>query len=37
MLNLQGGVISSIANTLTPAFYPSVADFSFQQTVLRSI
>lgn len=37
MLNLQGAVINTNSNTLNPVFYPQVADFSYQSTVLRSI
>lgn len=37
MLNLQGGVINTIAGTLNPVYYNSVADFSLQSTILRSI
>lgn len=37
MLNLQGGVINTSSGTLNPVFYPNVADFSFLQTVLRTI
>ncbi len=37
MLNLQGVVINTITGTLNPVYYPQAADFSFQQTVLRTI
>ena len=37
MLNLQGGIINTSNNTLSPVYYPQVSDFNFQQTVLRSI
>lgn len=37
MLNLQGGVINTINGTLNPVYYPAQADFSFQQTVLKTI
>jgi len=37
MLNLEGTVISTLQNTLSPVYYPQVADFSFQQTVLAEI
>lgn len=37
MLNLQGGVINTLAGTLNPVYYPQKADFSYIQTVLRNI
>lgn len=37
MLDLNGSVISNFSGTLSPVFYNSQADFSFQQTVLRLI
>lgn len=37
MLNLDGSVINNLSGTFSPVFYPAVADFSYQQTVLRSI
>lgn len=37
MLNLQGAIVSDLQGGVNPAFYPNVADFSFQQTVLASI
>jgi len=37
MLDLQGGVISNFSGTLSPVYYQNVSDFSYQQTVLRSI
>lgn len=37
MLNLQGVVMNTIQGTLNPVYYPQVADFSYQQTVLRTI
>jgi hypothetical protein len=37
MLNLDGSILSDDQGNLDPVFYPFNADFSFQQTVLRSI
>lgn len=37
MLNLNGGLINTIQNTLNSVYYPQNIDFSFQQTVLRTI
>ena len=37
MLDLNGNILSNTTGTLIPTFYPAEADFSFQQTVLRSI
>jgi hypothetical protein len=37
MLDLNGAVISNFQGTLSPEFFPNVADFSFQSTVLNSI
>ena len=37
MLNLNGGVINSGSGNLNPAYYPNEPDFSFWQTVLRTI
>ncbi len=37
LLNLDGSVVNNQQNSLNPIFYPAVADFSYQQTVLRSI
>jgi len=35
MLDLAGSVISNFSGTLSPVYYPNVADFSYAQTVLR--
>lgn len=37
MLNLQGGLVNTIQNTLNPIYYPSNVDFSYLQTILRTI
>lgn len=37
MLDLTGTIISNFSGTLSPVFYPNVADFNFQQTVLNLI
>ena len=37
MLDLSGNVISNVAGTLNPNFYPNDLDSSFQQTILKSI
>ena len=37
MLDLDGGVISSLNGVLSPVFYPNIADFSVQQTLLTTI
>lgn len=37
MLDLQGNIIVNQSGTLTPLYYPSVKDFSFQNTILSSI
>jgi hypothetical protein len=37
MLNMDGSVISNVQGTLSPVYYPAVADFSYQQTVLQAI
>jgi hypothetical protein len=37
MLDLNGAIIANFQGTLSPEFYPNVADFSFQATVLNSI
>lgn len=37
MLNVNGNVIQSLTGTLLPSFYPNVADFSFQASVLKNI
>lgn len=36
MLNLDGTVISNLSGTLSPIYYPAVADFSLQSTVLNA-
>jgi hypothetical protein len=35
MLNMDGTVISNVSGTLSPIYYPSLADFSFISTVLN--
>lgn len=37
MLNLDGTVISNQSGTLSPVYYPAVADFSYISTVLQSL
>lgn len=37
MLDLNGNIISNGSGTLNPVFYPEVADFSFQATVLANL
>lgn len=37
LLDLDGQIIQNYQGTLVPAFYPAVADFSYQSTVLDSI
>lgn len=37
LLDLDGGVIIGNSGVLNPIYYPQIADFSFQQTVLSSI
>jgi uncharacterized phage protein gp47/JayE len=37
MLNMDGTVISDLNGVLSPVFYPAVADFSYQSTVLQAI
>jgi len=37
MLDLDGAIISNGSGTLNPVYYPSVADFSFQATVLANL
>ena len=37
MLDTNGNILANLTGTLSPTFYPQQADFSFQQTVLRSI
>jgi len=37
MLSLQGNLLSTSANNFNPVFFPNQADFSFQQTALRTI
>lgn len=37
MLDLNGSVLLDLSGNLVPTFYPNIADFSFQQTVLTSI
>lgn len=37
MLNLGGEIIIDRQNNIDPVFYPAEADFSFQETVLKSI
>lgn len=35
MLDMNGGVISNLSGTLSPIYYPNVADFSYISTVLQ--
>lgn len=37
MLDTNGVLISSGGNTLNPVYYPQIADFSYQSTVLNSL
>jgi len=37
MLNLSGGVLTNYSGTINPIYYPSIADFSYQQTILNSL
>lgn len=37
MLDMNGAVISNFSGTLSPVFYPNIADFSLQSTVLQLI
>lgn len=37
MLDLKGTVINTQTGTLNPVYYPQVADFSYQQSILRTI
>ena len=37
MLDLDGNILQNFAGTLSPIYYPSVSDFSYQQTVLNNI
>lgn len=37
MMDLSGNILNNIQNSFNPIFYPSQADFSFQQTALKSI
>jgi hypothetical protein len=37
MLNLDGTIISNFSGTLNPVYYPNVADFAYQSSVLRDI
>jgi len=37
ILDLQGNILYSLANPLSPVFYPALADFQYAQTVLSSI
>ena len=37
MLDLSGNVISNVAGSLNPNFFPSDPDSSFQQTILKTI
>lgn len=37
ILNLQGQVVSDLQGILMPEYFPQVADFSYQQTVLQTI
>lgn len=37
MLDLNGAVINNLQGSFNPVFYPNVADFSFAQTMLRTI
>lgn len=37
LLNIDGSIISNVSGTPNPVFYPSLADFSFHQTILASL
>jgi len=37
MLDLDGNILANLTGTLSPIYYPQDADFSYQQTALRSI
>lgn len=37
MLDLNGNIITDIANSVSPVFYPTKVDSSFQRTILSSI
>lgn len=37
MLNLDGSIISNFSGTLSPVFYPNIADFSYVANVLRDL
>lgn len=37
MLNTDGTIISNLSGTLSPVYYPSEADFSYQQIVLNQL
>ena len=37
LMDLSGNVLEDNAGNINPVFYPAVADFSFQQTVVSDL